>query len=111
MRSLDDEILFAVENSKAQDDDGIRKLKNAIATDLSDSKNFWFVNQKFPLKWLHCEEEIIELQKDLDSKKFFHINEVRTLLESKCQAAFTDSEFNSMLAFFHDSGLILFPGI
>jgi hypothetical protein len=110
VRSIDDDILFAVENSIGQDDDGIVKLKNAIENDVFDSRNFWFVNQDLPLKWLHCEEEIIEHQKDPDSKKCWKKSEVKTFLESKCQTNFEDSDFNAMLTFFHDSGRILLTG-
>ncbi|XP_028415846.1 uncharacterized protein LOC114539418 [Dendronephthya gigantea] len=111
VRSLDDDILFVVENSNAHDDAGIVKLKDAIARDISASGKTWFVNQELPLKWLHCEEEIIEHQKDPESKKCLDISAVKELLEDKCQTTFSDHEFNSMLTFFHDSGLILLPGI
>ncbi|CAB4029698.1 Hypothetical predicted protein, partial [Paramuricea clavata] len=111
VRSLDDEILFAVENSDNHDDGGITKLKNTIANDVCVSRNFQFVNQELPLKWVHCEEEIIDYQKNPDSKQCLNISEVKILLENKCQETFTDSEFNSMLTFFHDSGLILLPGV
>ena len=110
VRSLDEEILFTVENSASQDDDGILKLKDAIANDAFDSRNFWFVNQELPLKWLHCEEEITEYQKNPDCKKCLKKSEMKTFLESKCQTTFSDSEFNAMLTFFHDSGRILLPG-
>ena len=110
VRSLDDEILFVVENSGGQDDDGILKLKDAIANDVLDPSNFWFVNQDLPLKWLQCEEEIIEHQKNPDCKKCWKKIEVKAFLESKCQTTFTDSDFNAMLTFFHDSGRILLPG-
>ena len=109
VRSLDNEILFAVENSKC-DDHGILKLKETIASEVSNSRNFKFVNQELPLKWLHCEEEIMELQKNPQSQKCLRICEVKAFLEDKCQATFTDIDFSLMLTYFHDSGLILLPG-
>lgn len=68
------------------------------------------VNEKFPLQWFHCEEEIIKYQENGDNKMCIPLNDLKELLEKRCLQKFTDDEFSSMTSFFHDSGLILLPG-
>ena len=107
VRSRRNHIMFAVENPKGSEDDGIIELRETIGR---DSKNFHFVKQELPLKWLQCEEEIVQHQNEASSKKCMHIDEVRNFLEEKCKTSFKEPEFKSMLTFFHDGGLILYPG-
>ena len=107
VRNDQDEILFAVENSRGQEDPGISSLIKVIKSEASCSLPF--VVEELPLKWLHCEEEIITYQQLPNTKKCLTIDEVQTLLEDKCNVTFREEEFRSMLAFFQDSGLILLP--
>lgn len=108
VRGFNDEIVFAVENSLCEEDEGITNLRQVIKTDAS--KNFLFVNEKLPLQWLLCEEEIIKYRQREGNKMCIPLNDLKDLLENSCMVKFTDDEFNSMISFFHDSGLILLPG-
>ena len=107
MRGFNDEIVFAVENSLSEEDEGITNLRNVIKNDASTS--FSFVNQPFPIQWLHCEEFIIKYRQDKNNKMCIKLNEFKELLESECMVKFTEDTFTSMASFFHDSGLILLP--
>ena len=109
VRGFNKEILFAVENSQSEEDEGITNLRNVIKTDAST--NFPFVNEKFPLQWLHCEEEIIKYRQDPNSNMCIKLVKFKKLLEERCLVEFTDDKFNSMISFFHDTGLILLPGM
>ncbi len=109
VRGFNKEILFAVENSESEEGEGITNLRNVIKTDAST--NFPFVNEKFPLQWFHCEEEIIKYRQNPNSNMCITLVEFKKLLEERCLVTFTDDEFNSMISFFHDTGLILLPGM
>jgi hypothetical protein len=108
IRGFNREILFAVENSLSEEDEGITNLRNVIKTDASTS--FPFVNEELPLQWLHCEEEIIKYRQDPESKMCMTLVDLKIMLEDKCMVKFTDDNFQSMILFFHDTGLVLLPG-
>ncbi|XP_028390620.1 uncharacterized protein LOC114515542 isoform X2 [Dendronephthya gigantea] len=108
VRGFNGELVFAVENSESEEDEGITDLKNVIKHDVLT--NDLFINEKFPLKWLHCEEEIIKHRQNADANLCMTSNELKKLLEERCMVKFTEEEFYSMISFFHDSGLVLLPG-
>lgn len=108
VRGFNDEMVFAVENSQSDEDEGITNLRQVIKNDAS--KDFSFVREKLPLRWLHCEEEIIKYRRNGENKMCITLNDLRELLEKGCMTKFIDGEFSSMISFFHDSGLILLPG-
>ena len=108
VRGFNEEILFAVENSQSDEDEGITSLKHVIKNDAPTS--FKFVNEEFPLKWLHCEDEIIKYQQNPDNEMCVTLDKFKALLEKKCMVTFKGDELDAMVSFFHDSGLILFPG-
>ena len=108
VRGFNGELVFAVENSESEEDEGITNLKNVIKHDVLT--NVLFVNEKFPLKWLHCEEEIIRQQQNGDANLCITSSELKMLLEDRCMVNFADEQFLSMISFFHDSGLVLLPG-
>ena len=107
VRKAKDEYVFAVENSGGQNDVGVSCLMNAIKKEASDLP---FVDEERPVKWLHCEEEILAYQQDPNCQKCLTIDELRKHFDEKCNVTFTNEEFRSMLNFFHDSGLIILPG-
>ena len=111
IRNSEDKILFAVENVEGQHDEGVSSLIKVIMSEASSRSSLSFVSDKYPLKWLHCEEEIVAYQQVSTNKKFMTLDELKEFLQSKCDVTFAVEEFSSMLAFFHDSGLILLPGI
>ena len=109
VRGFNDEMAFAVENSQSDEDEGITHLRQVIKNDAS--KSFSFVREQLPLRWLHCEEEIIKYRQNVENKICITLDDLRELLEKRCMNKFNDDhEFSSMISFFHDSGLILLPG-
>ena len=99
-------FLFAVENSVGGSDDGALELKKAIEDEASRLK---LTDEELPLLWLHFEEEILKCGERPDCPSCVRKTILKDMIEENCRAV-DEREFESMLHFFHDSGVIILPG-
>lgn len=106
VRSSEDSYLFAVENSAGSQDEGAIKLKEAIEEEASRT-----AYKEFPIRWLHFEETIIQQRQALFGDPCCVTKaEVLKIVKEKCGEV-DGCEFESMLKFYHDSGVIVLPGM
>ena len=100
-------FIFPVENSNGPEDTGALMLKKAIE---QETRKMTESSEELPLKWLKCEEKILDaIEKD---PKLFHMSKmelIKGLLHSECITMHQDM-IDRMLEFFHDIGLICVPG-
>ena len=99
-------FLFAVENSLGGSDDGALELKKAIEDEASRLK---LTHEELPLLWLHFEEEILKCRDKPGCSPCVRKAALKDKIEANCRAV-DEREFESMLHFFHDSGVIILPG-
>ena len=95
-----------MENTLGRADEGALLLKNTIEEEASRLK---LMEEELPVLWLHFEEEILKCREKSDcpacvTKAFLK----NMLVESNFDV--TDETFESMLRFYHDSGVIILPG-
>lgn len=104
VKSKEESFLFAVENSLGGDDAGAVELKKAIENEASRQRP-----TELPLLWLHFEEEILKYREMPDCPDCVP----KTFLKDKMEGSYRvleETEFESMLHFYHDSGVIILPG-
>lgn len=99
-------FLFAVENSLGGDDDGAVELKNAIEEEAS---RLMLTDEELPVLWLHFEEKILRLREKPDCPSCVSKDFLKKMMEGSCRVV-EEEEFQSMLHFYHDSGVIILPG-
>lgn len=104
--SKEHSFLFAVENSLGSEDKGAVALKKMIE---KEAHRLEHVEEELPIQWLHFEEEILQLQVATESPRCVSKEELRDRIHSKC-GSMGEKEFESMIQFFHDSGVIILPG-
>ena len=104
----EDKLFFPIENSKGPHDVRATNLKKLIQREAqtlgSES------DDEVSIKWLRCEKFIHEtVLKDL---RLFSLTkkDLRQKLESFCEE-FDDEDYQKMLEFFHDGGIIWLPGL
>ena len=105
VKSKEDSFLFAVENSLSVDD-GAEELKKAIEDEAS---RLMLTDEELPLLWLHFEEEILKRREKLDCPSCVSKTYLKEMMEGSYRVV-EEEEFQSMLHFYHDSGVIILPG-
>ena len=106
VRNCENSLLFTIENKCDGEDQGAMKLKKAIEVEAS---RLSLMDEELPVLWLHFEEEILKYREDPDRQACTTKTSLKeSLLQSHCQI--TDDMFESMLQFYHDSGVIILPG-
>lgn len=106
VKSKVNSFLFAVENSLGGDDDGAVELKNAIEDEAS---RLMLTDEELPVLWLHFEEEILRRREKPDCPSCVSKAFLKEMMEGSCRVV-EEEEFQSMLHFYHDSGVIILPG-
>lgn len=99
-------FLFAVENSLGGDDAGALELKRAIEDEAS---RLMQTDEELPLLWLHFEEEILKRREKPDCPSCVSKAYLKEMMEGSYRVV-DEEEFQSMLHFYHDSGVIILPG-
>jgi len=99
-------FLFAVENSLSGDDNGAVELKKAIEDEAS---RLMLMDEELPLLWLHFEEEILKRREKPDCPSCVSKAYLKKMMKGSCRVV-EEEEFQSMLHFYHDSGVIILPG-
>ena len=105
VKSKEDSFLFAVENSLSVDD-GAEELKKAIEDEAS---RLMLTDEELPLLWLHFEEEILKRREKPDCPSCVSKTYLKEMMEGSYRVV-EEEEFQSMLHFYHDSGVIILPG-
>ena len=106
VRNCENSLLFTIENKCDGEDQGAMKLRKAIEVEAS---RLSLMDEELPVLWLHFEEEILKYREDPDCQACITKTSLKeSLLQSHCQI--TDDMFESMLQFYHDSGVIILPG-
>ena len=103
--SKDKCYLFAVDNPRGSDDSGAVNLKKMIE---KEAHRLEHVEEKLPVRWLHFEEEILRRHQSTEEPRCVLKERVRKMCEEI--EVMRDDEFDGMLQFFHDSGVIILPG-
>ena len=106
VKSKVDSFLFTVENSLGCDDDGAVELKKAIEDEAS---RLTLTNEELPLLWLHFEEEILKRREKPDCPSCVSKTYLKEMMEGSYRVV-EEEEFQSMLHFYHDSGVVILPG-
>ena len=106
VRSKEKSFLFTVENSLGGGDDGAVELKNAIEEEAS---RLMLMDEELPVLWLHFEEEILRRRKKPDCPSCVTKAYLKEMMEGSYRVV-EEEEFQSMLRFYHDSGVIILPG-
>ncbi len=106
VKSKEKSFLFAVENSLGGSDAGALELKKAIEEEAS---RLMLTEEELPLLWLHFEEEILKCRDKPDCPACVSKTFLKDMMEKSCRAV-DEREFESMLQFYHDSGVIILPG-
>lgn len=107
VRSKETSFLFAVENAFGGDDDGAVELKNAIEEEAS---RLMLTDEELPLLWLHFEEEILRRREKPDCPSCVTRTYLKEMMEGSYRyRVVEEEEFQSMLQFYHDSGVIILP--
>ena len=99
-------FLFAVENSIGGEDDGAVELKKAIEDEAS---RLMLTDEELPVLWLHFEEEILRRREQPGFSSCVSKAFLKEMMEGSCRVV-EEEEFQSMLQFYHDSGVIILPG-
>lgn len=105
VRSQEKSFLFAVENNLGSEDDGALLLKKTIEEEAS---RLMMMDEELPLLWLHFEEEILKCRDKPDCPTCVPKALLKTMIEKNFRVV--DETFESMLRFYHDSGVIILPG-
>lgn len=105
VKSKEDSFLFAVENSLSGDG-GAEELKKAIEDEAS---RLMQTDAELPLLWLHFEEEILKRREKPDCPSCVSKTYLKEMMEGSYRVV-EEEEFQSMLHFYHDSGVIILPG-
>ena len=112
----DSYYLFAVDNTQGSNDAGTAALRQAIE---DEARRLEHLEEKLPIRWLHFEEEIFKLQalhEDCDLRRDGEIprcvtrGHLQAIASDKC-GTLPAEEFHSMMHFFHDSGVVILPGM
>ena len=106
VRSKEKSFLFAVENSLGGSDAGALELKKALEEEAS---RLMLTDEELPLLWLHFEEEILKRREMPDCRACVGKTFLKDMMEGSYRAV-GEEEFESMLHFYHDSGVIILPG-
>ena len=106
VKNQEKNLLFSVDNTLGSTDEGALLLKNTIEEETSRLK---LMDRELPVLWLHFEEKILKCREKSDcpscvTKAFLK----KMLVESNFDVS--DETFESMLRFYHDSGVIILPG-
>ena len=105
VRNQEKSFLFAVENTLGCEDDGALLLKNTIEAEAS---RLMRMDEELPVLWLHFEEEILKCREKPDCSACVSKGYLKRMIESNFRVV--DETFESMLRFYHDSGVIILPG-
>lgn len=106
VRNCENSLLFTIENKCDGEDQGAMKLRKAIEV---EAFRLSLMDEELPVLWLHFEEEILKYREDPGRQACSTKTSLKeSLLQSHCQI--TDDIFESMLQFYHDSGVIILPG-
>lgn len=105
VRRQEKNFLFAVENARGCEDDGAVLLKKTIQEEAS---RLMLMDEELPVLWLHFEEEILKCRERPDCPACVPKAFLKKMIESNCRVV--DETFESMLHFYHDSGVIILPG-
>ena len=106
VRSKEKSFLFAVDNSLGVDDNGAVELKNAIEEEAS---RLMLTDEELPVLWLHFEEEILRRREKPDCPSCVTKAYLKEMMKGSYRVV-EEEEFQSMLQFYHDSGVIILPG-
>ena len=100
-----DSYLFAVENSSGHGEVGAQELKKIIEKEASRMPP-----EELPIRWLHFEEAICKRRRaSVRDPCCVTRADVRRMVEEEFSDV-DDVEFEDMLKFYHDSGVIVLPG-
>ncbi|KAL9955207.1 hypothetical protein ACROYT_G036494 [Oculina patagonica] len=103
--SKENSFLFAVENSHGGTDAGAVELKKAIEDEAS---RLMLTDEELPLLWLHFEEEILKYREKPVCPACVRKTFLKDMME-RSYRVLEETEFESMLHFYHDSGVIILP--
>ena len=106
VRSKEESFLFAVENALGGGGAGAVELKNAIEEEAS---RLMLTDEELPVLWLHFEEEILRRREKPDCPSCVTKAYLKEMMEGSYRVV-EEEEFQSMLHFYHDSGVIILPG-
>ncbi|KAL9955205.1 hypothetical protein ACROYT_G036492 [Oculina patagonica] len=105
VKSKEKSFLFAVENSHGGTDAGAVELKKAIEDEAS---RLMLTDEELPLLWLHFEEEILKYREKPVCPACVRKTFLKDIME-RSYRVLEETEFESMLHFYHDSGVIILP--
>lgn len=107
VKSEENSFLFPVENTLGGDDHGAVALKKAIEIEAS---RLMQMDEELPVLWLHFEEEILKCREKADYTPCVSKAFLKGMMEQNTSRVVDEEEFESMLQFYHDSGVIILPG-
>ena len=105
VRSREKSFLFAVENTLGCEDAAAVLLKKAIWEEASRLT----LGEELPVLWLHFEEEILKCRERPDCPACVSKVSLKEMVERNFHVI-DETTFESMLHFYHDSGVIILPG-
>ena len=101
-------FLFPVENALGDEDSGAIALRKAITNEAARSGK---MDVEFPVLWLHFEEEILKCRDNPNCPPCMRKIFLKCLMERNTSGVVEEREFDRMLQFYHDSGVIIMPGL
>ena len=107
VKSEENSFMFPVENTLGGDDHGAVALKKAIEYEAS---RLMQMDEELPVLWLHFEEEILKCREKADCTPCVSKAFLKHMMEQNTSRVVDEEEFESMLQFYHDSGVIILPG-
>jgi ankyrin repeat protein/GTPase SAR1 family protein len=108
-------LLTRVENSSDFEDRNIRVFRNAL---LKVALEQGYMQEEIPLMWLRYEDEILKFHNQSLSVpvvapgqqtcRLLSVEDMHNIA-TKCQIAVAEGSFKTMITFFHDTGLVIYP--
>ena len=105
VRSAEKSFLFSVDNSLPNTEKEVKLLKEKIEREAAQLDH---VQEKLPVRWFRFEEAIIRHECAPFNKKCVPKIELLQVAQREC--GMDGEEFEKMLHFFHDTGVIIIPG-
>ena len=97
--------MFPVENSRPCTEKEVEALKERVIIEASQLDH---VKEELPIRWLHFEDKILCHDHPPYNKKLVLKKDLLQSLRQEC--TMDEKEFEKMLQFFHDTGVIILPG-
>ena len=74
-----------------------------------EASRLMLMDEELPVHWLHFKEEFLKCKERSDCPACAPKTSLKEMIESNCRVV-DDTTFESMLHFYHDSGVIILPG-